>query len=149
MIVEAAITIDGSRAAIWDAIIKVDHFADTISGIERIEILERPADGVVGLKWRETRMLRGRPATVEKRVIAAAANEFYQTRAESDGFQFLTTRRISESGGAMTLSETHEFNPQSGAARVLSILMGILFKGVIRKAILQDLYDIKVAVEQT
>ncbi|HKP29475.1 MAG TPA: SRPBCC family protein [Gemmatimonadales bacterium] len=148
MIVEAQTTINGSKEAVWAAITNIEQLAETISGIERIEILERPTSGLVGLGWRETRMLRGRAATVEKRITEAADNQFYKTIAASDGFEFLTTRRISGSSGAMILSETHEFNPRGGVARVLSVLMGIVFKGVIRKAIIQDLYDIKVAVEQ-
>lgn len=148
MLVEAQITINGSRAAIWDVIANIEHSADTISGIERIEVVERPARGLVGLKWRETRMLFGKPATAEKWITDAAEHAFYTTRAESDGFIFLTTIRMSESSsGTITLTSSHDSQPQSVGARLMSIPMGLLFKGVARKAILQDLNDIKSAVE--
>src|SRR5438094_6428547 len=113
MIVEAQVTINGSKAAIWAAITNIENASETISGIEKIEVLEKPANGLVGLKWRETRMLFGKPATVEKRITDAAENEFYKTRAEQDGFVFLTTKSISESNGGMTLAESHESKPQS------------------------------------
>ncbi len=93
-------------------------------------------------------MLFGKPATAEKWITEAAENEFYKTRAESDGFVFLTTIRISESSGGITLTSSHESKPQSIVARLQSIPMGLLFKGVAKKAILQDLNDIKAAVEQ-
>src|SRR6266700_2318637 len=112
MIVEAQVTINGSKEAIWAAITDIANASEIISGIEKIEILEKPANGLVGLKWRETRMLFGKPATVGKWITDAVENEFYKTKAEDGGFVFLTTKRISESSGSITLRETHESNPQ-------------------------------------
>ena len=148
MIVEAQVTINGSKAAVWAAITNIENASEIISGVEKIEVLEKPANGLVGLKWQETRMLFGEPATVEKWITAAAENEFYKTRAESDGFVFVSTMRISESGGGMTLTSSHDSKPQGIVARLMSIPMGLLFKGVAKKALLQDLNDIKSAVEQ-
>jgi hypothetical protein len=94
-------------------------------------------------------MLFGKPATAEKWITDAAENEFYKTRAESDGFVFLSTMRISEgNGGGMTLTSSHESQPQSIVARFVSVPMMFLFKGTMKKAILQDLNDIKSAVER-
>jgi hypothetical protein len=148
MIVEAQVSINGSKAAIWAAIADIENASKIISGIDTIEVLERPANGLVGLKWRETRVLFGKPTTAEKWVTDAAENEFYKTRAEDGGFVFLTTKSISESGGGMTLTECHESKPQSAVARLMSIPMGLFFKGAIKRAVLQDLNDIKAAVER-
>lgn len=147
MIVRAEVAINGSREAVWAAIANIGKAAEFISGIEKIEVVEAPAKGVVGLRWRETRVLFGKPATVEKWITDAAENEFYETKAESDGFVFLTTKRISESGGGVTLTEAHESKPQTFGAK-LSIPMMFLFRGVIKKALLQDLNDIKSSVEK-
>jgi hypothetical protein len=147
MIVEAQVTINGSKAAIWAAITDIENASKTIRGIEKIEVVEKPANGLVGLKWRETRMLFGKPATVEKWITDAAENEFYKTRAEDSGFVFLTTNRISESSSGMTLTGCHETKPQGLVARLKATPM-FLFKGVIKKAILKDLNDIKAAVEK-
>ena len=148
MIVEAQVTVNGSKAAIWAAITNIENASEIISGIENIEVLQKPANGLVGLRWRETRMLFGKPATAEKWITDAAENEFYKTRAEDNGFVFLSTIRISESSGGITLTSSHETKPQGIVARLLSIPMGLLFKGVAKKALLQDLNDIKSAVEQ-
>ena len=147
MIVETQVTINGSKAAIWAAITNIENASEIISGIEKIEVLEKPAYGLVGLRWRETRLLFGKPATAEKWITDAAENEFYKTRAEDNGFVFLSTMSISESSGGITLTTSHETRPQGIVARLQSIPM-FLFKGVIKKAILQDLNDIKSAVEQ-
>jgi len=147
VIVEAQVSIDGSSAAIWAAITNIENAAAFISGIEKIELVEKPAHGLVGLKWRESRTLFGKPAIVEKRITEAVENEFYKTRAEDGGFVFLTTKRISQGSGGMTLSESHESRPQTIVAKLMTIPMRLFFKGVIKKAVLQDMNDIKAAVE--
>jgi hypothetical protein len=148
MNVEARVTIHGSRSATWAVISDIEHAAETIRGIERIEILERPANGLVGLRWRETRVLFGKPATAEKWITEAAEGEFYATRADEQGFVYRSILRISESDGALQLVSTHLSEPHGFAARLLAIPMGLLFRGVARKALLQDLNDLKAAVER-
>ena len=148
MIVEAQVTIRGSREAVWAAITDLEDASEILGGVERIEILERPARGLVGLKWRETRILFGEPATVEKWITAAAENEFYESRAEDNGFVFLATLRISEGEGGTILTSTHVSKPQGLVAGLKSIPMRLLFKGVARKALRRDLDDIKAAVER-
>ena len=148
MLVEVQVTINGSRAAIWAAITDLANAAEFISGILKVEILEKPATGLVGLKWRETRMLFGKPASAEKWITEATENEFYKTRAESDGFIFLSILSIAEGGGGFTLTSVHDSQPQGFMQRIMSIPMGLFFKGVAKKALLQDLLDIKAAVEQ-
>ena len=147
MIVEAQVTINGSKSAVWAAITDIENAAKVISGIENIEVLEKPANGLVGLRWRETRLLFDKPATVEKWITDAVDNEFYTTKAEDGGFVFLTTNRISESSDGITLTGSHDTQPQGFVAKLQSLPM-VLFKGVLKKAILQDLNDIKSAVEQ-
>jgi hypothetical protein len=147
MVVEAQVTINGSRAAIWAVITDIENASKTISGIERIEIVDTPGTGLVGLRWRETRILFGKPATVEKWITDAVEHESFTTRAEDGGFVFLSTIRLSESSGGITLTSVHESRPQGFVARLKATPM-ILFKGVVKKALLQDLNDIKSAVER-
>jgi hypothetical protein len=149
MLVEEEVTINGTKAAIWAAITDIENAARFIRGIDKIEIVEKPANGFVGLRWRETRMLFGKPATVEKWITEATENAFYRTRAEDGGFVFLTTMSISEGGnGNLTLISSHDSQPQTLVARFMSIPMALFFKSVLKKAILQDLNDIKSAIEQ-
>jgi hypothetical protein len=83
---------------------------------------------------------------VEKWITDAAENEFYKTRAESDGFVFTSTLSISENNGGNTLTSSHDSKPQGILAKLKATPM-FLFKGVVKKALLQDLNDIKTAVE--
>ena len=148
MLVEVQVTIEGSAAAVWAAMTDIEHAATLIRGIDKIEILDRPVSGLVGLKWRETRMLFGKPATADKWITEAAENAFYKTRAESDGFIFVSTMQLAEDPAGVTLTSIHDSIPQTMGAKIMSIPMGLLFKGVARKALVQDLIDIKAAVEQ-
>jgi hypothetical protein len=148
MIVDVEVIIKGSREAIWATMADIERGAEIIKGIDKIEVLERPQYGLVGLKWRETRMLFGKPATADKWITEAVENEFYKTRAESDGFIFLSTMRISEGRDGMTLTSSHDSQPQSIGAKIMSVPMRLLFKGVAKKALVADLSDIKAAVEQ-
>lgn len=148
VIVQANVAIHGCRTAVWAVIADLEHAATTFSGIEQIEVLERPIAGLVGLKWRETRMLFGKPAAVEKWITEAAEPDHCTARAESDGFAFVSTRRLAERDGVVVVTESHDSQPQTLMARLQMIPMALCFKGTIRKAILQDLHDLKTAVER-
>ncbi|PJZ24880.1 hypothetical protein CH352_11885 [Leptospira hartskeerlii] len=147
MIVEAQVTINAPITKVWATMTNIENTAGIISGIQRIEVVERPADGLVGLKWRETRMLFGKPATIEKWITEEKENAFYTTRAEDGGFVFLTTNRISMGSAGITLKGIHQTLPQGIAARLKALPL-VLFKTTIKKAIMQDLNDIKSAVER-
>ena len=147
MNVEVKVTINATRTAIWNAITNIENAAEFISGIEKIEVVEKPTTGLIGFRWRETRMYFGKPATVEIWITDAVENEYYKTRAESDGYLFLSTMSISESSDGITLTSTHDYKPQSAAAKLKSISM-FLFRGMIKKILQQDLNDIKSAVER-
>src|SRR5262245_30812538 len=146
MLVEAQITINGSKSAIWAAITDIENASEIMSGIEKIEIVEKPVNGLVGLKWKETRILFGKPATVEKWITDAAENEFYKTKAGGCWLGFVTPIRISKGKcRGLTFTNSHYSNPQTIGAKIKTDPMGLFFKGVIRKAALQDLNDIKAA----
>jgi hypothetical protein len=146
MKVEAHLNINGTKQEVWKAITDIRNASEIIKGIEKIEIITKPANGILGLRWRETRMYFGKPAAIDKLVTDAVENESYKTKAEMDGFIFLTTLTISDSGNTVNLSSSHETKSQGIIAKIKSIPM-IFFKGILKKAILQDLNDIKLAVE--
>jgi hypothetical protein len=147
MIVEAQITIHADVATLWATIADIEHAAQIIRGIASIEVLERPASGLVGLKWRETRMLFGKPASVDKWITEAVEPVYYQTRAQDQGFVFITTMRIATGAGGVALISTHETVAHGFLANLMAIPMRLFFRGAIKRHVLQDLHDIKAAVE--
>lgn len=149
MIVEEKININASREAVWAVVIDIENGADFITGIQKIDILEKPQNGLIGLKWAETRLMFGKEAKVDKWVTEAVDNDYYITRAEDGGFVFNTAVRIKDAGSdGVTLAISHESLPQTFGAKIMSIPMRLFFTGVIRKAALQDLADIKAAAER-
>lgn len=50
MKVEAKVCIDSTKEQIWQVISDIENSVNTIKAIEKIEVLEKPADGLVGLK---------------------------------------------------------------------------------------------------
>lgn len=146
MTVEVQITINNNKTAVWTAITDIRHSAKFISGIEKIEMLSEPQNGLVGLKWRETRMYFGKPSAIEKWITDAVENNFFKTKAEMDGFIFITTISISENGDNIILTSSHETKSQGIIAKIKSLPM-VFFRGMLKKAIMKDLNDIKTAVE--
>ena len=147
MAVEAQVSINGSAEAVWSVISDIHHAADRISGIDEVEVLEQPAAGLVGLKWRETRTMFGKTATEVMWITEAVENEYYKTRAESHGCVYISTLRITNDDKNCTLTMSHQTEPQGLLVKMIALPMGVLFKGMMRKAMQQDLDDIKTAVE--
>jgi carbon monoxide dehydrogenase subunit G len=147
MLIECQVKIDGSIQAVWDIISDIEKAAETISGIDKVEILEKPDEGLVGLKWRETRSVYGKTATEVMWITEVMENESYIARAESHGCLYLSTLSLTQEDDGVTLSMRHETKPQVLTAKLLAPLMGLMLKKTFQKLVLQDLIDIKQAVE--
>ena len=147
MQIEVQVTIEGSRDKVWSVITDIEQSPTVIQGIEQIELLERPSQGLVGLKWQETRTLFGKTATEVMWITDAQENEFYQTRAESHGAVYTTRLALSEQDGRTRLTMTFCSVAQTLGAKLMYGLMGRMFRKATQDALQQDLADIKAAVE--
>ena len=132
------ISINAPRGRIWRIITDMDKWADVISGISKVETLEKPENGLVGLKWRETRTMFGKEATEVMWITDVVENESYHTRAESHGAIYKTEMKVLESGDESVLSMTFHGTPQTLGARLMWALMGFMFKNSTKKALQQD-----------
>jgi hypothetical protein len=93
-------------------------------------------------------MYFGKPAAIDKWIVEATENEYYKTRAEMDGFIFETTLSVhGENEGSTRLTSIHEYQAEGFLPKLKSLPM-IFFKGALKKAIQQDLDDIKAAIER-
>lgn len=147
MEIEVQVTIAGSRDKVWGVITDIEHSPNVIQGIEQVDILEPPGQGLVGLKWRETRTLFGKTATEVMWITDARENDFYQTRAESHGAVYTTRLSLSEQDGGTQLTMTFDSVAQTLGAKLMAALMGRMFRKATQDALQQDLVDIKAAVE--
>ena len=149
MKLKAEIIINGTKEQIWHVITDIERSVETISAIEKIEILEKPESGVLGLKWEETRIMFGKSATEIMWITDVVENEYYQTRAESHGAIYKSRLQIEESGDKSKLTMEFEGEPQSTSAKIMSFLTGFMFKSATEKALQVDLKDIKAYVEKS
>jgi carbon monoxide dehydrogenase subunit G len=147
MKMSAEVLVRAPRRVVWDVVTDIPNAAKTIEAIEKIEVLDRPAGGLVGLKWRETRKMFGKEATEVMWITGAAEASHYETRAESHGAVYTTRIALDEADGGTRLSMTFAGAPQTFAAKAMGFVLGPLMKGSMRKAIQKDLDDIKAAAE--
>lgn len=148
MKISAELPIDAEPMAIWRVITQLENAAKTIRAIEHVEVLHRPAEGVVGLRWRETRTMFGSKATEELWIDEAKEGEYYVAKANSCGCEYTSRISISPRENGSLLSMTLDAKPTTLFSKLTAGLMGWMMAGTIKKAILQDLGDIKAAVEQ-
>ncbi len=148
MAIEASVTINGSKEEVWRVITEIENSSRTITGIEKIEVLDKPATGLVGLKWRETRTLYGKQATEVMWITDAQEYEYYKTRAESHGAVYISRLALSGDGHQTQLTMEFDVLPQTFSAKVMSAIMGRFVNNATKTALEQDLKDIKAAVEQ-
>ncbi|MBL6982952.1 MAG: SRPBCC family protein [Anaerolineales bacterium] len=142
-------SIQASAKDVWGVITDIENSANFISGIEEVKILDHPTEGLVGLKWHETRTLFGQTATEIMWVTEAVENEYYKVHPESHGAIYLTNFFITENNGKSTLKMEFSGEPQTFGAKVMSALTGFMFKKATKDALIKDLDDIKAAVENS
>ncbi len=147
MNVSTEIQIAKPKEAVWSVITDIENCTDVISSIIDLNILEKPEDGLVGLKWKETRMMFGKEASETMWITEAVDNQYYCTRAESHGSVYATRLSLSETEGNTVLTMSFNGEAQTFVAKIVSAIMGIMIKGSMVKAIKKDLEDIKKHVE--
>ncbi|EGA89336.1 hypothetical protein GPDM_10520 [Planococcus donghaensis MPA1U2] len=144
MKVSTQIDINSSKEKVWSAITDIENSANVISGIINIEILH-PADGdLVGLKWKETRKMFGKEANEVMWITHSEKYHYYQTRAESHGAIYVSRLNITEKNkDTVTLEMSFEGQSVSLVAKILSGIFSIFMKKSMKKALEEDLQDIK------
>ncbi len=148
MRITVEIDIQAPPEAVWRAVSDIENAAETIGAIEAIEILEhQTGPSITGLKWRETRTMFGKQATEVMWVTEAVEASYYETRAESHGSVYRTRIALQAHDGGTRLSMAFEGQPITTGAKIIWALSGFVVKRSVRKALEQDLVDIKGAVE--
>jgi hypothetical protein len=106
MTISEEIQIDANKSAVWAVITDIENAQQTISGIESIEVIEKPAHGFVGFKWKEGRKMFGKLDYVTMWITEAVENEYYKAAAKSHGSEYLSTFTIEEENNQCTLQMT-------------------------------------------
>lgn len=147
MLIKEAIAINAPVVKVWERITDIENSPQFISGINKVEILDKPSNGLKGLKWEETRTMFGKSATEVMWITDYEENKFYKTKAEGPGVIYISTLTVSKQDDKTHLVMEFETEISSIGTKILSGIMGIFFNGATKKAVRQDLLDIKASVE--
>jgi carbon monoxide dehydrogenase subunit G len=141
------IEIKAPKEKVWKVITDIENSVNTISGIDKIEILNKPKDTVVGLKWKETRTIFGKSAAETMWITEGTEYNYYKTRAESNGAIYQTILKLSEKENTTFL--TMEFNSEAITikGKIMAFIFGRMLNKTMKKLIKKDLIDIKTSVE--
>jgi hypothetical protein len=81
-------------------------------------------------------------------ITDAEENESYKTRAESHGAVYMTSLGLSGDDNETRLTVEFDSVPQTLSAKLMAATMGRFLAKATKDALMQDLIDIKTAVEQ-
>lgn len=149
MHVSVEIEIAKPREVVWETIIDIEGSKDVISGIVDVEVLTKPKAGIIGLKWKETRLMFGKEASEVMWITESKEGVYYQTRAESHGSVYISRLSLEKVNGATLLTMAFTGEAQTIPVKILSVCMSPFMKSPMKKMMMKDLEDIKKHVENT
>jgi hypothetical protein len=140
--------VNASADVVWALLIDFEGSVDTISAIEKVEILSDDKAFGVGFAWRETRTMFGKTATEDMEVIEVTPGEAYVVEADPDGANYRSVMSVAaKDDGTSTVSMEFGADPKGTVSRLFAATVGRLFIGSMKKAIAADLEDIATAAE--
>lgn len=149
MEISVSVEINASKQSVWHAITDLSHCDKMISGIIDLTIIEQPEEGLVGLKWKETREMFGKEAEETMWITESVEQDYYLTQAENHGAIYVTKMQVASVEGDKTvLTMTFSGTANSWFMKMMSALMSVFMKKSMSKMLAKDLEDIKVFVEQ-
>lgn len=146
MKVQTSISIKAPIEKVFDVYTDLGKAAERIQGIKDIKILEGSPRIEMGTKWRETRVMFGKEATEDMWVTGLTSNKQYIVEAESHGAHYTSTYAFEEVSEGVQVSMEFSSRPLTVSAKLLGVLF-FLFAGATKKALHQDMEDLKKACE--
>ena len=113
------VQINADKSTIWQAITDIEHCDQMIEGINKVKILNQPKNGLVGLKWQETRKMFGKEAVETMWITEAVDMQYYSTRAENHGTVYLSKLALSDEGKGVQLTMSFTAQSQTFMAKIL------------------------------
>ena len=168
MKIDNHIIVHASKDAVWNALTDFENMEKNIRSVIKIEILELPtgmsspkelkgAKDITGVKWSETRPTcgnGGEERTETMWVSNCVHHEYYEARSESAECSFvcklyMVEQKDSTGKDCYAIGMAMEGTPQTFLWKVMMFLMGWYFVKVTKKAIMEDLEDIKKLAESS
>ncbi len=131
---------------VWAIVTDIASSPSVVSGIESVEILGDSAFGI-GMSWRETRIMFGKSATEEMRIVDVEEGSSYTVESRATGTTYRSVMSLEPDGDGTLLSMSFTADAGSTISKVFSSTIGKLFEGGTRRALERDLDDIASAAE--
>lgn len=135
-------TIQAPADRVFETVADINNFSRAIPHIVNAEILSDTKSGV-GTRFRETRLMNGKQATTELEVTEYVENDHVRIVADSHGTIWDTLFTVEQSGATTALEMTMDARPY----KLLPKIMNPLVKGMIQKAVEQDMDAVKTYCE--
>lgn len=139
-------TVNAPVSEVFQVYSDFGNAATRVEGIEKIEILTGDPIGI-GTRFRETRIMFGRPSTEEMEITEFEPNQKYTVEAFSCGAHFQTIFRFQPNGDATTVEVELTTRNISWFAKLMSPL-GFLMAGSMKKIFESDVDQLKQYCEQ-
>lgn len=147
MKVRVSIPIEAAKEDIWRVMTDFEHENETLHAVNNVEIIENPNNTLNGLKWKETRTMFGKEESEVMSITEFKENSYFKSHAENHGMAYDTTYAIEPEGDHNLLLVNFEAKPQKFTTRLTNMLFGSLMKTTTERSLLDDMRDIKEAVE--
>lgn len=138
--------IDAPPQRVFAVFTDLARAAENMQGVKRLDVL---TDGPIGkgTRFRETRVMFGREATEEMEITAFEPDQSYTVGCDAHGAHYVTRFDFHPDGEGTRVEMCFGVTPLSLFARLLSPLSRFMMGGL-KKALDQDLSDLKAAVER-
>lgn len=138
--------VDAPIERVFEVFSDLRRAPERVSGIKNLEVLTEGPIGV-GAKFRETRVMFGREATEQMEVTEFRRNEMYAVECTSCGTHYRSELEFRPDGSGTIVDMSFDGRPVTKTARILGAVMGAMMKGACKRAMEQDLNDLKRAAE--
>jgi carbon monoxide dehydrogenase subunit G len=140
--------VEASASTVWDIITDIDHTAETLSSVERVERLDDGDGFGIGTRWRETRTMFGRQATEEMEVTEVQSGAGYTVISDSGRTRYTSVLTVEPlPDDRARLSMTFGATTSGVIGTLVGATLGRLFQGATRRMLEQDLADLADAAE--
>ncbi|MEU0545261.1 SRPBCC family protein [Nocardia sp. NPDC005978] len=142
-VISVARTINAPVERVWAVLTDLDHAADTLTGVRKVERLAGEGYGV-GTRWRETRAMFGKEAAEEMEVAEVSPPNRTVVVANSRGVDYRTEITVEPrgTGSELTFVFSGETQRPSRLRALLERVTMPLAASMTKKMIAADLADI-------
>jgi carbon monoxide dehydrogenase subunit G len=137
-------TIHAPVDRVFDTIAHIENFSKAVPHIVKVEFLSETRAGV-GTRFRETRIMRGKEASTELEVTEYVENDRVRIVADTHGTLWDTVFTVTPVDEGALLGMVMDAKPSGMAASLMTTMM----KGMLQKALEQDLDAVKAYCEST